>query len=72
MNQEKTMIKTVTAQEKVDVVLDYNTLFYYDQQSEEEYDYYIQSLVYKCLELQQEIKFGAPVRDLFENIIAEK
>jgi hypothetical protein len=72
MNQEETMIKTVTAQEKVAVVLDYNTLFYYDQQSEEEYDYYIQSLVYKCLELQQEIKFGAPVRDLFENIIAEK
>jgi hypothetical protein len=60
-----------STQEKVDIVVDYNTLFYYDERSEEEYEHYIQSFVYRSLDLQEDIKEGKNIRDTFENLLQE-
>jgi hypothetical protein len=58
-------------EEKVDIVVDYNTLFYYNEQSEEQYESYIQSLLYRSLDLQEEIKDDTNIKDAFENLLQE-
>jgi hypothetical protein len=65
-------MKFPTIQEKVDTVMNYNTLFYYDEESEEEYEHYIQSLVFKSLDVQEDIKDGKEVKNVFENLLQQE